>query len=76
MGERMDSRIIKKSDRKFVRHFPVTRHSMDCFSSVRPKESIELNEFYNQIKAEELQKKHLLLSQFELIEADIFELCG
>ncbi len=39
----MDSRIIKKSNREFVRHFPVTLPSMGWyFSSVLPEDSIEL----------------------------------
>ncbi len=43
MGKRMDSRIIKKANRKFVSHFPVTLPSMGWyFSSVLPEGSIEL----------------------------------
>jgi len=135
MGKRMDSRIIKKGNRKFVSYFPVTMPSMGWyFSSVLPEDSIELeankwicmfkhiedvakgnkicfsqnfagcsgaacyfgftqpnekaggflaseekfkesivygNEFYNQIKAEEPQKKYLILSKLEQIEDNI-----
>ena len=135
MGKRMDSRITKKANRKFVSHFPVTLPSMGWyFSSVLPEDSIELqknkrtcmfkhiedvtkgnkicfsqnssgcrgaacyfgftqpnekaggflaseemfkeniaygNEFYNQIEAEEPQKKYLILSKLEQIEDNI-----
>lgn len=43
MGKRIDSRIIKKDNRKFVSHFPVTLPSMGWyFSSVPPEDSTEL----------------------------------
>ena len=43
MGKRMDSKIIKKDNRKFVSHFPVTLPSMGWyFSSDIPDDSMEL----------------------------------
>ena len=43
MGKIMDSRIIKKDNRKFVSHFPATLPSMGWyFSAVLPDDSMEL----------------------------------
>jgi hypothetical protein len=43
MGERMDSGRVKKANREFIRHFPITQPSMGWyFSSAPPKDAITL----------------------------------